>query len=247
MSSEAIILCGGAAKRLKPYLPFSKALAEIGPGTSLLQYQITWLKETGINRIILAIDYETHNTLNKEGASLLPEVECSIEKDRLGTGGAVRKALDRVESPYFYLMNVDDILLSDTYTPQLLLNIHRDNPKPAGAILLTKTRFPFGVVETSRRRVTGFRQKPILDLKVCAGHYTFTRKAVEKYFPEIGNFEDLALPQIAVDKRLNFHEFIGEWITINNLKQLEAAREKLKELLLYPRITSHTIPAHEAT
>lgn len=228
MNSDGMILCGGAAKRLKPYLPFNKALAEICPGTSLLQHQVRWLKETGISHTVLAIDHQTYHTLEEAGSPLLDEAECSIEEERLGTGGAVRKALELVDAPYFYLMNVDDILLSNTYKPQLLLDVHRYDPKPAGAILLARTRFPFGVVETHSNLVEDFRQKPTLDYKVCAGHYTFTKQAVDEYFPDKGNFEDTALQRMAKDRHLFSREFGGEWITINNIKHLEEAREKLK-------------------
>lgn len=227
MYPEGMILCGGVAKRLKPYLPFNKALAEIIPGTSLLQHQIRWLRKTGIDHIVLAIDHETYHTLEAAGSTILNEAICSVEKERLGTGGAIRKALELVEAPYFYLMNVDDIIISDTYTPPRLLNIHRENPEAAGALLLSRTRFPFGIVETSSNQVTGFRQKPLLDFKICAGHYTFTKKAVEQYFPTRGNFEDSALTRMAQDKRLYSHELKGEWITINNIKQLEEAKQRL--------------------
>jgi len=240
MNSEVMILCGGEAKRLKPYLPFNKTLAEISPGTTLLQHQITWLKKTGIDRIILAIDHETHHTLKKQGSPSLEEVVSSIEHEKLGTGGAVHKALNLIEAHAFYLMNVDDILLSDTYTPSLLLEIHREKPEAAGAVLLARTRFPFGVVETSSNKVTRFRQKPVLDYKVCTGHYTFTKKAVEQYFPIRGNFEDSALPRMAQTGCLYSKEFEGEWITINSIKQLEEAREKLWNA----RILKQSVHAH---
>ena len=230
MDPEAIILCGGAAKRLKPYLPFNKTIAEISPGKTLLEYQIRWLKKNGIHRIILAMDEETLSTLHKKGSTITNRITFSVEKEKLGTGGAVRQALKHVESPHFYLMNVDDILISDKYTPQDLLNTHRDNPQAAGTILLARTTFPFGIVETSSNIVKNFRQKPRLDLKVCAGHYTFTKKVAEQYFPERGEFENTALPRIAQDMPLYSHEFEGEWITINNLKQLEEARQRLSEL-----------------
>jgi len=228
MNSEGLILCGGAAKRLKPYLPFNKALAKIRSGSTLLQHQIMWLKKTGIDRIILAIDHETHHSLEEAESPILDEVYCSVEKERLGTGGAVRKALEHVEVPIFYLMNVDDFLISDSYKSTHLQEIHKNFPKAAGVVLLARTRFPFGVVKTQSNRVTRFRQKPMLNFKVCEGHYTFTKEAVEEYFPEKGNFEDAALPRMARKRCLYSYEFEGEWITINNIKQLEKARERLK-------------------
>ncbi len=230
MDSEAVVLCGGLASRLKPYLPFNKALVEIYPGTTLLEFQIEWLRENGIRGITLAIDEESLVALEERGSGTLGGVRFSVEAERLGTGGVVRQALEHVESDPFYLMNVDDILLSDEYTPQNLLEIHEENPGTAGSILLAKTQFPFGVVETSGNRVVNFKQKPKLDLMVCAGHYTFAKEIVERYFPEKGGFESVVLPRIARDLPLYSREFSGEWVTINNLKQLTEAQQILSKM-----------------
>ena len=109
---ESIVLCGGAAKRMKPYLPFSKAFAEVLPGVTLLEYQVKWLFNSGMNRVILAIDRETYTSLRAKEVSLLDRVTYSIEEERLGTGGAIKLAIEHVDSSSVYVMNVDDIILS---------------------------------------------------------------------------------------------------------------------------------------
>jgi NDP-sugar pyrophosphorylase family protein len=226
---ESIILCGGAAKRMKPYLPFSKALAEVQPGITLLEYQVKWLSNSGKNRVILAIDRDTYTRLKAKETSLLDRITCSIEEERLGTGGAIKQAIELVDSSYVYVMNVDDIILSKTYTPSILLETFHKNQSAQGSILLTRTNFPFGIVEVSNGRVQGFKQKPLLDYKICSGHYAFTKDGVRKYFPQKGNFEDTALQRMAQNNVLHSTELDGDWITINNLKQLEVARQKLIE------------------
>jgi NDP-sugar pyrophosphorylase family protein len=226
---ESIILCGGAAKRMKPYLPFSKALAEVQPGITLLEYQVKWLSNSGKNRVILAIDRDTYTRLKAKETSLLDRITCSIEEERLGTGGAIKQAIELVDSSYVYVMNVDDIILSKTYTPSILLDTFHKNQSAQGSILLTRTNFPFGIVEVSNGRVQGFKQKPLLDYKICSGHYAFTKDGVRKYFPQKGNFEDTALQRMAQNNVLHSTELDGDWITINNLKQLEVARQKLIE------------------
>jgi NDP-sugar pyrophosphorylase family protein len=226
---ESIILCGGAAKRMKPYLPFSKALAEVQPGITLLEYQVKWLSNSGKNRVILAIDRDTYTRLKAKETSLLDRITCSIEEERLGTGGAIKQAIELVDSSYVYVMNVDDIILSKTYTPSILLETFHKNQSAQGSILLTRTNFPFGIVEVSNGRVQGFKQKPLLDYKICSGHYAFTKDGVRKYFPQKGNFEDTALQRMAQNNVLHSTELEGDWITINNLKQLEVARQKLIE------------------
>ncbi len=228
---DCIILCGGSAKRMKPYLPFSKALAEIRPNMTLLEHQIEWLTNSGIDRIILAIDRETYQTLGRIRLHLPERVRFSIEDEKLGTGGAVFQAIKKVKDDIFYVMNVDDILISETYTPQDLLETLQENKDALGSILLAKTRFPFGIVDTSNKRVKGFKQKPKLDYKICSGHYAFTKRGVRKYFPLRGDFENKVLPIMAQHNSLYCKELNGEWITVNNIKQLEAAKERLMKLV----------------
>jgi len=224
---ECIVLCGGASKRMKPYVPWNKALVELRPGRTLLEHQVDWLEGHGADQIVLAVDGETYGRLREERPELLDRVDCSVERERLGTGGAVVRAMKLLGAPSFYLMNVDDIILSSNYSPEELLSVLEGQEGAMGAVLLGRTRFPFGIVETSSSQVTGFRQKPVLDYKVCSGHYAFTKEAVEKYFPKQGNFEDVPLPRMARDGVLHSLELEGEWITVNNLKQLEAAKRKL--------------------
>lgn len=221
---ECIVLCGGESKRMKPYVPFNKALVELNLGQTLLEYQVDWLGDHGVDHIILAIDHQTYDRLRKDRLQLLGKVDYSIERERLGTGGAVVKAKELLESSSFYLMNVDDIILSDRYAPEELLNVVECHEGSMGSVLLGRTRLPFGIVETSSSRVVGFDQKPMLDYQVCSGHYAFTCEGVETYFPVKGNFEDAALPKMARDGRLYRLELDGEWITINNFKQLETAK-----------------------
>ena len=223
---DCMVLCGGESRRMRPYIPFNKALVELREGETLLEHQIDWLLNHGADHIILAIDHQTHSALSKE---LLGRVDCSVEVERLGTGGAVRKAVGLLDSSRFYLMNVDDVILPGEYSPKNLLRALEAGDGSMGAVLLGRARLPFGVVETKSGRVTGFKQKPMLDFKVCSGHYAFTKEAVEKYFPERGNFEDAALPKMARDGVLTSLELKGEWITINNIKQLESAKKKLKQ------------------
>lgn len=224
---DSIILCGGQSKRLKPYFPFNKALAEIKPSYTLIEYQVEWLTSLGVNHIIAAINKETYQKLEEKRSPSLDRLTYSIEEKRLGTGGAVLKATKYIKSSNFYVMNVDDILISTTYTPSNLIANLYHNSDAVGSILVGKTRFPFGIVETSNNKVKGFKQKPWLTYKVCLGHYAFTKEGVRKYFPQKGNFEDTALPNMAVTNILYYVEFDGEWITVNNIKQLEHLQQKL--------------------
>jgi len=221
---ETIILCGGSAKRMKPYLPFNKALAEVTNGQTLLEYQINWLKENNAKQITLAIDTKTYSDVSAFTPRILQEVQCSIETTKLGTGGAVRKATENVEAPLVYVMNVDDIIASDNYTPQHLLNLTKKDIK--GTLLVTHTYFPFGVVETQNQYVHSFKKKPLLDYWINTGHCVLDTEYIKNCFTEKGDLDHL-LSDMAKQRLLMHHKLDGNWFTINNIKQLEEAREKI--------------------
>jgi len=98
---EAIILCGGSGWRLKPDTRVPKPKLKINNET-LISHQISWLRSHGIDRIILAA-----NSLNLTED---PDVIHSVEKKKLGTGGAVKKAAEQVKDEKVYVLNVDDIV-----------------------------------------------------------------------------------------------------------------------------------------
>jgi len=202
---EAIILCGGMGWRLKPHTWIPKPLLPIiaAPAKkTLLDIQIEWLKKHGFERIILASNqhFETSH-----------EVVEVIEKEKLGTGGAVKEAVKKAKEELIYVMNVDDIV---TYDPRKLF----DYADAGAAILLARPHIGFGVVNLEGDFVIGFEEKPLLDFYVSAGHYVFRRKIIEQYFPDIGDLEREALPVIAKNRLLKGMKLEGEWYTINTYK-----------------------------
>jgi len=210
---DAIILCGGSSWRLKPDVWVPKPKLRIN-GETLVSHQINWLKKHGINRIILAT--------NNPALSTDPSVIYSMEEKKLGTGGAVTKAIEKVVDKKVYVMNVDDIVF---YDPKELFKY----ANKGAAILMAKPKLPFGKILTSNTHVIRFEQKPQLDFYVNAGHYVFQKSVIEEYFPEKGDME-LQTLQILADKRmLKGYEYKGLWLTINTMKDLLAVREYFSE------------------
>ena len=202
---EAIILCGGTGWRLKPHTWIPKPLLpiiEAPTKKTLLDIQIEWLKKHGFERIILASNQHLETS---------HEVVEVIEKEKLGTGGAVKEAVKKAKEELVYVMNVDDIV---TYGPRKLF----DYADAGAAILLARPHIGFGVVNLEGDFVVGFEEKPLLDFYVSAGHYVFRRKIIEQYFPDIGDLEREALPVIAKNRLLKGMKLEGEWYTINTYK-----------------------------
>lgn len=208
---EAIILCGGSCWRLKPDIWVPKPKLKINDET-LISHHVKWLKRHGINRIILATD--------KSGLLDDPSIVYSIEKKKLGTGGAVKKAAQLAKESRVYVMNVDDLVF---YDPNELYE-YSDR---GAAILLSKPKLPFGRIHTQDTYILRFEQKPILDIYVSAGHYVFKKQVIEKHFPDVGDMELQTLQNLADKRLLRGYRYNGLWLTINTMKELIEARSIL--------------------
>jgi len=222
MMKEAIILAGGMSKRLKPFTDIPKPLLKLN-NKYLLDTQIDWLKSKGFDHVILATDLETYSNW-KTKEEYLPLVKVSLETDHLGTSGALRKAVEYVDSDLVYVMNVDDILL-DLDPSELYLSLH----KP-GIVVLHQPKIEFGVVRIRDNTILRFQEKPYLKFWVSCGHYLF-QKDIFKTFPESGNFEELVFPKLSKDRKLQGYKYKGRWFTINSLKDIEKYLSEIERFI----------------
>jgi NDP-sugar pyrophosphorylase family protein len=112
--SDAIVLCGGAGTRLRSVTGDApKSLANIG-GRPFLDIVLSQLRRHGFQHVILAVGYQrelirSHFDNRAHDISL----EYSIESTPLGTGGALRNAVDFVKSDSVLIMNGDSYTDAD--------------------------------------------------------------------------------------------------------------------------------------
>lgn len=209
---EAIILAGGEGWGLKPDTWTPKPLLKVNKQT-LIDLQISWLRKNGFKNIIIASNRNDLTSL---------QVEYSIEKTKLGTGGATKKAFQKVKGDIAYVMNVDDIVF---YNPSELFEYASDG----AGILLAKPRLPFGRVTLQNgSRITRFEHRSHLNFYVSAGHHVFKTKIVQEFFPDKGDFEFSTMQRLADKGLLRGYTYHGMWFTINTLKDLIDARAYLK-------------------
>ena len=209
---EAIILCGGSGWRLKPDIWIPKPKLKINNET-LISHQINWLRRHGIDKIILATN--TPNLTDDADAIH------SVEKKKLGTGGAVKKAAEQVKDEKVYVMNVDDIVF---YDPKKLC----EYADKGATILMAKPTLPFGRVQTQNTYVIRFEQKPQLDFYASTGHYVFKTSVIRQFFPDEGAMELQTLQALADKRMLRGYTYNSTWLTINTMKDLLKVREYFK-------------------
>ncbi len=152
---------GGPGTRLQP-LTFTlpKPIVPV-VNHPFLEHTIAHLKQYGISEIILAMSYlpDKIRQYFGEGERFGIKIIYCIEKEPLGTAGAVKNAAAYLDGP-FIVLNGDDVFLEMNLHE--VYNFHREKNAKA-TIFLTQVKNPsaFGVVETDDdKRVRRFIEKP---------------------------------------------------------------------------------------
>ena len=219
---EAIILAGGRAERLGELAEGRpKALVDVA-GRPLVAYQVARLVRAGVVRVIVSCAAGDEEPFEQGLAGLGAEIAAAGEPERLGRGGGIRYAArDRGEEGDVLALNGDELVDVDF---QALLAEHRRSGA-AATITVARPASPFGVVELGERNlVTGFKEGGRIPCWVSCGVYVLGAEALER-FPEKGDHESTAFPELAVEGRLGAFRHEGVWLTVNTPKDLRRAAE----------------------
>jgi NDP-sugar pyrophosphorylase family protein len=217
---EAIILAGGKAERLgdaagglpKPLVPIA--------GRPLIGWQLELLARAGVDRVIVSCAVGCGDDFAKQ---LGRDVVIAEEPERLGRGGGIRfAARERQGEGDFLALNGDELLDIDFAD---LLAQHRDTGV-AATIAVAQPKSPFGVVELDGDRVAGFAEGGTIPCWVSCGVYVLGEEALAR-FPERGDHETTAFPELVNAGRLGAYRHDGVWLTVNTPKDLRRAEEYL--------------------
>ena len=221
---QAIILCGGLSTRLgniTEHVP--KILLEIGDCT-VLDYQLRLLNEAGVDEVVLASGH-LHDVLYSEvgESSQGIRIHYAREEIRLGTGGAIKNAMQYISTSPFFVLN-GDILMKDfplsnmsrhvrSEMDGLLLGVFTDNISSYGEI-----------VSDEGGKVTAFQEKQAAKRSgyINGGIYLLPQ-SITSYFPdrEVFSIERDVFPNVPNLHVLNTKI---DWIDIGEPERLEFAR-----------------------
>lgn len=105
---ECIILAGGLGTRLQSVVKdVPKCMAEVA-GNPFLKYLFDYAAKQEIEHIILALGYKSDIIIDWLANQSLPfDISYVIEKEPLGTGGAIQYAFSKIKSEKAYIINGD--------------------------------------------------------------------------------------------------------------------------------------------
>ncbi|HEV8630176.1 MAG TPA: nucleotidyltransferase family protein [Thermoanaerobaculia bacterium] len=182
-TTPAIVLAGGRGTRIAPVTgdKLPKALLPVA-GRPFLEHQLGWLASEGVRRVVLAVGFlgdQLRSRFGDRWGEL--ELDWSDDGERLlGTGGAVRRAFDRLGGDArAFVAN------GDTWFPvplAALLARHCESGATATvALARQEERGRFGAVESDAAgRITAFHEKGSVGGGwINGGVYCLERAALE--------------------------------------------------------------------
>lgn len=185
--NKAFILAGGLGTRLRPItLELSKLILPV-QGKPCLQWNIELAKRFGVKDITLAVGH-LHEQIEEKfgsGEKLSIKVHYNVEKDYMGTAGALKIAEKHLnEEKKFIMMNGDEIKDIDFAA---LDKVHEKNNAVATLALATVAYTKGGgLVKLEGKKISEFSEKPPDEEEgfklISCGAYIISPKVFE-YIP----------------------------------------------------------------
>jgi mannose-1-phosphate guanylyltransferase len=230
---DALVLCGGAGTRLRTITGEApKSLATIGdrPFLEILLHQ---LRRHGFRDVILAVGYQRDLIRSYLGdGSHGQSLKYSVETQPLGTGGALRNALDLIQSESVLIVN------GDSYTDADLTAFARDSQKAKADISVivvpTDGRDDCGLVAVdASERVLGFKEKQTASGRhfVNAGIYMFSKRVLAEIDSgaRVSLETELFPHWLAEGKHVRAFLHHGECVDIGTPERYERAQALLRQ------------------
>lgn len=216
VTPSCIILAGGLGTRLRVAVPDKpKCLAPVGD-KSFLQIQLELLASQGVKDFVLSLGYLAKMILLEvDRLKSQFSIRTVLEKEPLGTGGALLFAMHTVGQEEVLVTNGDTFLggsLSDMLLPLDLAG----GELARMAVIEVSDRSRYGGVEFSSGRVSGFAEKgKVGSGLINAGFYRLHRNALGSLNPgEAFSFEATILPSLARQGQLGAAKIEGEFTDI---------------------------------
>lgn len=234
---QAIILCGGLSTRLGGLTKRTpKILLPVG-NRLVIDYQIDLLKTANVTELVLASGH-LHKTIFDHVGQEYKGLKISYAREgkRLGTGGAIKNAMNYIESEPFFALNGD--VLTNGVDLCHILAYHNDienntNKKIDGVVLSTFVDDirDFGeIISDQNGKIVDFneKQETIKSGYINGGIYIFN-KSIWNYFPSQDTFS-LECDIFPKTNKLYMFETEANLIDIGVPHRLDYARKNVEYL-----------------
>jgi D-glycero-alpha-D-manno-heptose 1-phosphate guanylyltransferase len=177
---EAIVLAGGLGTRLRGVInDVPKPMAPVGK-YPFLSYLLDYLWKQDVKKVILSVGYK-HEIIQNYYGNLFKDMALiySIEKELLGTGGAIKQSMELVESMYCFVLNGDSFFDVNLFQ---MNKTHLENNADITISLKKMYNFDrYGTVEVDNGRIISFKEKKYHESGfINGGIYLINKKVFEQ-------------------------------------------------------------------
>lgn len=228
---RAVILAGGRGTRLAPYTTvLPKPLLPVGE-RPVLELIVRQLARAGITQVDLCVGHlgELIKAYFSENSHLPEDVELRYhwEDSPLGTVGALRQVPDLDDT--FLLLNGDVLAVVDY--ADLIAHHKSQDVDLTIAVRPQQIETSLGVVEGTNGRVTGFTEKPVINLTAATGINVGEPTILER-LPEDASatfdFPDLVQRLIGNGGQVSAYKLEGTWFDIGTFGEFEKAQAEVE-------------------
>ncbi len=182
MIDKAVILAGGLGTRLKGLLgELPKPMAPINK-LPFLHYLLNYLSNQGVKEVFLCVGFQ-HEVITRYFGDHFRDIKIfyTIEKELLGTGGAIMPVLEKWSEPFF-LLNGDTFFEANlTSFSEAFFKL---SPLASLSLKPVFNQDRYGAVQVEEDKITSFTEKKFLASGLInAGVSILTPEIFEGKFP----------------------------------------------------------------
>jgi glucose-1-phosphate cytidylyltransferase len=226
-----VILCGGKGTRLGNVTRIKpKPLVTVG-GMPILWHIMKMYAAAGHRRFVLCLGYKgdlieeffTQGTITGKpvgtGRSREPDWEIIFARtgEETGTSGRVFRIEPHIKEHERFFLTYGDGVASVPI--QSLLEYHLEKEKLA-TVTAVRPSTTFGILKEKDGLVTGFEEKPRLDVLINGGFFVMERGVFE-YLDEDGALERAPLSRLTTKRELAVFRHEGFWQCMDDQKQVD--------------------------
>ena len=229
-NNKVILMVGGLGTRLGNLTKNTpKPMLKVGD-KSILQTIVERFTNYGYTNITMCLNYKSHIIQDYfgDGSKFGINLDYILEKERLGTAGALSLIKENPVDPFF-VMNGD--ILTDANIEDIHNSYVSSNAEALMCVREYNYQVPYGVVETSNNAIASIEEKPTQKFFVNAGIYMLSPKVLE-YIPqnEFFNMTTLFEKLIAKDKNVISYPLNGYWLDIGRFEEFKRANDDFDQV-----------------
>ncbi len=227
--NKVVLMVGGLGSRLRPLTETTpKPMLHVG-GRPILQTIVERFASHGFTDIIMCVNYKADiiKEYFGDGSRFGVNIEYVLEKERMGTAGALSLLKRRPKEPFF-VMN-GDLLTNVNF--ENMLQYHLDNDAAASMCVREYDfQVPYGVVNIEDGKISSIEEKPVHRFFVSAGIYMLNPECLDLipngYYDMPALFEKL----IQQGERAISFPLREYWLDIGRIEEYEKANREYNKV-----------------